>query len=171
MMKSYDAVEDSNFDGGGSSTLMIRNNVEEGSVSDRFEVLNTLSDGDLRSFSNSFLVVKGELAEKPLDIRGVGLRKKFDTPNNIYLDQDGNLNFDPVENANYYEILVNNIKIETTKNKIPLRGLVYGDNVIKVRAKGTRDYSISEYSVEINYKIYSGEVDYLLKLLKKFIKR
>lgn len=168
LMLSYGAVEAYNYDGGGSSTLMLRNNVEDGDVLDRFDVLNELSDGRLRSLSNGLLVVKGEVLSKPIDISTVENRGVFNTPGNLYIDEKLNLHFDKVNGAEKYEIFINDLMVETSKNYLALAGLRLGENEIRVRVKGTLENSTSASSFIINYKVHSREVSSLVNLLKNF---
>lgn len=167
LMKLHGAVEAYNYDGGGSSTLMLRNEVEDGTVLERFDILNQLSDNRLRSLSTGFLVVKGDVKSKPVDIRGIESRPRFSSPTNLYIDNDFKLNFDPVEGASYYEVAINDQVFETTKIEIQLKGLHLGSNSITVRAKGTSENSASEFATTINYKVHSDEIRSLLNLMKK----
>lgn len=166
LMHSYGAVEAYNFDGGGSSTLMLKNGKENGSVLERFDVLNDLSDGRIRSLSNAFLVVKGDVLSKPVNIIGNEDRAKFELPTNLYIDNDMKLHFNKVEGATHYEVFINGLKIETTSNELQLKRLMNGENLIRVRAKGTSKYETSDEQ-SITYKINSSEIISLLNLIKK----
>lgn len=160
MMKELGAEQAFNFDGGGSSTLMLGN-------SENYEVLNQLSDGRIRSISNGFLFVRGYLGEKPVSVPTNDERVQFDSPNNLYVDLDSNLHFDTIPGATSYEVKVNDLIIETNKNVVPIVLTAPGEYEISVRVKGTTENSTSNFSESFRYTVNEVEVSKILDLFRK----
>src|SRR5690554_3792701 len=59
LMETLGAVEAINLDGGGSSTMVVKNH------DGLYEAINNLSDGNIRSISNAILVVRGDIQQRP----------------------------------------------------------------------------------------------------------
>lgn len=137
---AYDAV---NLDGGGSSTMIVRNPQGE------FETINKLSDGRMRSISNGILVVRGDISERPLHIRGEDTRKVFDSPSNLYIDSNNTLKFTGVKDATRYIVKIGEQLNEITGTEFNLNHLSPGEHTIEVRAKGNYDgkASVDNYSI------------------------
>ncbi|VEU80315.1 phosphodiester glycosidase family protein [Haploplasma axanthum] len=158
IMRSHGAITAYNFDGGGSSTLMIGN-------SNGYEVLNELSDKRIRSLSNGFLIVKGDLKQKPLEIETPDNRSESNIPSNLYISND--TLFFSEGDTGYYEVKINNLVYEVANNRLALNFIKKeGIYKISVRSKGNKDKKTSKYSNEIVYKVNSEEVNSLLQLLK-----
>ena len=167
IMKGYGAVSAYNFDGGGSSIVMLRNETVRGSVLERFDVLNELSDGNIRAISNGYLLVKGKLPNKPLEIDFPDVRPNIPTLNDIYIDYNHILYFDLSKQYDQYEIVINGISIETNSNIVKLTGLIIGDNYIKVKVKGSKEHKASELTHEYVYRIHDWQMQRMLELLKR----
>lgn len=163
MMLQLGAQQAFNFDGGGSSTLMLGN-------SENYEVLNQLSDGRIRSISNGFLLVRGYLGEEPVMVPNPDNRVQFASPNNLYVDLESNLHFNTVPGATSYEVKINDLIIETNKNVVPIVLTAPGNYEITVRAKGTEENKTSNYSESFNYKVNDIEVSKILEMFRNFAK-
>ncbi len=164
LMKSLGAVIALRLDGGGSSTMMARN------FDGTFTTLNKLSDGHMRSISNGILIVRGDIPEQPLEIKGEDTRTVFETPTNVFVDHQNNLRFSKINGATRYIITAGNKQFETSKNVFSLNSLNPGDYEIKVRVKSNLNGKTSLNSEEIFYKAKHKTTDELLNWLIKFAK-
>lgn len=166
IMKSHGAQSAYNLDGGGSSTMML-DTTGEGD----FEVLNTLSDGRLRSISNGLLFVKGDFAPMFTEVSYPDMRSPFDSPSNLYVTNEGVLGFTGVESAYYDVKVVNTLTAYTTqytvaKEQLSLIKLNRGTYSIQVRIRGNSQFSGSEWSAPFIYNVHSDEINSLLDLFK-----
>ena len=164
LMISLGAVRALRLDGGGSSTMMARN------FDGTFTTLNKLSDGHMRSISNGILIVRGDIPEQPLEIKGEDTRTVFETPTNVFVDHQNNLRFSKINGATRYIITAGNKQFETSKNVFSLNSLNPGDYEIKVRVKSNLNGKTSLNSEEIFYKAKHKTTDELLNWLIKFAK-
>lgn len=151
-----------NIDGGGSSTMMARN------FDGTFTVLNKLSDGRMRSVSNGILIVRGDVPEQPIHIKGEDLRSNFLTPTNIFIDFNNNLRFDNVVGATRYVVTINGNTHETSKGIFSLNNLTPGDYEIKVKAKSNLNGKASENSEVISFKVKEYATNQILDWLNNF---
>jgi hypothetical protein len=135
-----------------------------------FTTLNKLSDGHMRSISNGILIVRGDIPEQPLEIKGEDTRTVFETPTNVFVDHQNNLRFSKINGATRYIITAGNKQFETSKNVFSLNSLNPGDYEIKVRVKSNLNGKTSLNSEEIFYKAKHKTTDELLNWLIKFAK-
>jgi hypothetical protein len=165
IMSFFGAYHAYNLDGGGSSTFVMLNE-EEG-----YDVINTPSDGRLRSVSNGLFFVKGYHAPILDPVPFPETREALMTPSSIYLDGSGHIRFDGVTNSVGYRISINGIEteIENTSHYLDLPPGIYQ---IKVRAIADRvNYRHSDYSEEVTIVIYTQEIQQMLELFRGYIKR
>ncbi len=131
LMVAYGAITAYNFDGGGSTTMVLRNE------SDGFDVVNQPSDGTPRAVTNSvFLAVRVNFDNlNPYPIPDYSIR--LDRPTNLAVEE-GVLSFDAVANRSQYQIMINNEELLTTSNLIQLKNYISqpGEYAITVIAKG-----------------------------------
>lgn len=161
LMKEYGAVQAFNLDGGGSSTMLLRD--EETST---LKTLNVLSDGRMRSISNGLLFVKGGFEPVFTEIPYPDTRNRFDAPTGIYVDDSGVLNFiGNNENANY-TLKINGRETYINKESIPLL-LSAGTYEIQVKVKGNSTNAASEYSEVFTYRIHKQDVQRILDLMRQ----
>ncbi|VEU80314.1 phosphodiester glycosidase family protein [Haploplasma axanthum] len=160
IMKTHGAVQAYNFDGGGSSTLMLGN-------SRNYSVLNQLSDKRIRSISNGFLIVKGDIGTKAIEINTPDTREENKTPEGFYIDQRNYLHFDHVEGNDYYDVNIDGKSYLTADNKFSLNFLTEpGEYKIRVKSRGTKTKMASLYSNEMIFKVNTKEIENILKILK-----
>lgn len=164
LMKELGAVEALNLDGGGSSTMMARN------FDGTFEVLNKLSDGNMRSVSTVLLIVRGDINEQPLHIKGEDTREIFDVPKNLFVDSNNNLSFNKVEGATRYIITIDGKEYETSKTNFSLNLFSPGLYDIEVSVKGNLNGKASNNSESIRYQIKEKTTNEILDWLKGFAK-
>lgn len=164
ILRSHGAVHAINLDGGGSSTMMARN--EDGT----FQVLNRLSDGNMRSVSNGILIVRGDIDERPLHFLDGDDRGVFSTPENLRVGIDNVLRFDEVPGANRYLVSIDGFEYETSKNEFRLNRLLPRDYEIKVAVKGNYNNKKSEFSQPINYLIQERTTLELIEWLRSYTK-
>jgi hypothetical protein len=166
IMAYYGAEDAFNLDGGGSSTMaLIDNEADEGYI-----ILNTPSDGRLRSISNGVFFVKGEYAPIPSPIPSwPDNRDQLDTPTNIYVDQDGILRFNDIAGSISYSVVIDGKEIIVESNQLEL-DLGIGMHEISVRAKGGANFKSSSYSQSILYQVYPHDINLIIDMIKDFTK-
>jgi len=164
IMLEYGAVSALRLDGGGSSSMVVKQ--EDGT----FKALNELSDGRMRSISNAILVVRGDINEQPVHIKGEDTRIDFSVPKNLHVDYDNNVNFDFVDGATRYIITIGDKQYETSKNSFSLDTFKPGDYEISVRTKGNFVGKSSLNSDSINYKVKEKTTQEILHWLINFSK-
>lgn len=147
ILKYFGAYNAINLDGGGSTSMITYDEQYDG-----WQAVNKLSLGTFRLNSNSLLVVKGQFHEKLPPSPFPDTRSVLQTPNNIYITDDGKLFFDEVENALYYKILINN-SLELTATKSPYQlDLNQRIHNIKIKAFGDFNfYKQSSYTKQLQY--------------------
>jgi hypothetical protein len=130
-MLSYGAVTAYNFDGGGSTTMVLRNE------DDGFDVVNQPSDGTPRLVTNSvFLAIRVNFDDlNPYPIPDYSIR--LDRPTNLAVEE-GIFKFDAVANRTQYLVRIGEEEILTTNNEVPLKNYIDepGNYMITVIAKG-----------------------------------
>lgn len=164
LLQRHGAKQALNLDGGGSSTMIVKN--EDG----EYEVLNKLSDGRIRSVSNGILIVRGDVPEQPIHIKDEDNRVAYNTPSNIYIDHNYNLNFDPVENATRYIVSINGYEYETSKTEFSLNFLEPKNYTITVKTKSNLYGKTSEESIPLSYQSQKFTTKQLLDWLKDYAK-
>ena len=163
-MKSQGAVTALNLDGGGSSTMLVRQ------ADGTFKFLNKLSDGRERAVSNGVLLVKGDIPEKPINIQGLAERPVFNTPQNLALNADNVLRFDPVAGATRYFLELNGKRYEIARNEFDLNILGEGEHKIRVYTKGNLANATSSPSEEITVRIKFETTQEIIEWLKDYAK-
>lgn len=159
---AYNAI---NLDGGGSSTIVLQNEEKDG-----YDVLNTPSDGRLRSISNAVFFVKGEHIPVPDPVPFPDTREQLQTPR-AYVDLDGHLRFNHISNSSLYKVFIDDKVIETTEDIFPLN-LEPGVHSIRVRAYGDPSvFKPSEYSTEILYVAYTDDISRFIELFRGFTRK
>jgi len=165
IMVYFEAVRAYNMDGGGSSTMSLKN--EEGS----YDILNTPSDGTVRSVTNGVFIVKGEHIPRPAPVGFPDTRIKLDKPANFFVDSNGDLRFDPVNNSLSYMVSINGTLYASDDDSFDL-DLQAGEYVIRVRALADQiNYKHSDFSEDFVLIIHPDDVNRFINLLKEFLKR
>jgi hypothetical protein len=163
IMAHFGADRAYNLDGGGSSTMALKD-IESG----EYVILNTPSDLRVRSVANGVFFVKGELAEIPAPIPAwPDTRDQLLSPSNPFVDSQGVLHFGSVEGSISYSVVINGKETVVADNQLSLQ-LPIGSHEISVRAKGGALYKSSEYTQEIVYNVYPQDIYKFLELLKGF---
>lgn len=163
VLKEHGAYNSINLDGGGSVTMMAKNHDGE------FEVLNKMSDGRMRSISNGILLVRGDIPERPVHIKGEDTRKPFMAPTNLYVDSNNTLKFTGHDdNETRYIVSIDDNIYETSKRSFYLGRLDPREYNISVKAKGNMIGKHSISSEVITYKIQKREISEMIEWLRKF---
>ena len=163
IMFYFGAVDAFNLDGGGSSTMTLKD-IESG----EYMILNTPSDGRLRSISNGVFIVKGEHETVPDPIPAwPDTRDQLTEPTNIYVDQNNVLRFNEVEGSISYSVLINGVETIIQDNEL-LLDLEVGIHEISVRAKGGVDYKSSDYTTPFLYQTYPNDINLLIDMIKDY---
>ena len=165
IMAYFDAERAYNLDGGGSSTIALKD-LETGT----YAVLNTPSDLRVRSVSNGVFFVKGEQVAMPDPIPAwPDNRDQLNMPNNVYVDEDGILRFDEIQGSISYSVMIDGDETIIEDNQMPL-SLSVGSHEISIRAKGGVLYKSSDYTMEIIYHVYPQDIYKFIELLKEYAK-
>jgi len=163
IMAYFGAETAYNLDGGGSSTMALKD-LEAGS----YAILNTPSDGRIRSVSNGVFFVKGELKPVPDPIPAwPDTREQLAMPENIYVDDDGILHFDEIEGSISYSVIVDGKETIINDNQVPLF-LSVGSHEISIRAKGGALYKSSNYTENYTYNVYPSDIYKFIALFQGF---
>ncbi len=163
IMAYFGAETAYNLDGGGSSTMALKD-LESG----EYAILNTPSDGRVRSVSNGVFFVKGEIKPVPDPIPAwPDMRDQLAIPTNVFVDEQGILHFDEVEGSISYSVVIDGKETILTDHQLPLI-LSVGPHVISVRAKGGSFFKSSAYTESITYHVYSEDLYKFIELLKNF---
>ena len=154
LMLSYGAVTAYNFDGGGSTTMALRDD------QDTFQVVNQPSDGAPRLVTNSlFLAIRVNFDNvNPYPIPDYSIR--LSQPTNLSVDK-GILTFDKKPDTSTYEVIINNETYQTNTNRLDLKTIIdsKGTYNISVVAKGDGIfYKDSLISTTYTYQ-YDGPVE------------
>jgi hypothetical protein len=153
LMLSYGAVTAYNFDGGGSTTMVLKND------SSGFDVVNQPSDGTPRIVTNSiFLALRVNFDNQtPYPIPNYAIR--LDTPSNLQVDS-GILTFDAIEGKESYLITIDGQDYTSSSNRFDLRNIIITPNTYQIIVKAQGDgmfYKDSYPSVMYEYT-YNGPV-------------
>lgn len=131
IMINYGAVTAYNFDGGGSTTMVLRN------PQDSFYVANKPSSNPPRDVTNSmFLALQVRFDDRtPHPIPDYSVQ--LDKPNNISVSQ-GILTWDLVNSRTSYQVKINNESVSTINSLVDLKQIikVKGQYNIEIIAKG-----------------------------------
>lgn len=166
LMEYLGAFNAINVDGGGSTTMLFYDEEE-----DYLETMNTPSDNphSLRSVANGIFFLYGNL-EVPFppspfpDTRPVLANPYF----NYFDHKSYTLNFDEVENADYYKIIVNGRdKYIAETNSFEL-DLEYGNYQVEIQAFGDFDNYKQSSIVEFELAVFTNGVLKLIEGLKKY---
>lgn len=150
IMINYGAVTAYNFDGGGSTTMVLRNN------QDSFYVANKPSSNPAREVTNSmFLALQVRFDDRsPHPIPDFSVQ--LDTPINI-TSSKGILTWDAIQSRTSYQVNINGEYYTTTNALLDLKQIIKdkGQYNIEVTAKGDgilfRDSQTSE-TYQFNYE-------------------
>ncbi len=163
IMEYFGAEHAFNLDGGGSSTMTLRD-IDTG----EYEILNTPSDGRLRSISNGVFFVKGNHNPVPEPIPAwPDTRDQLSMPTNIYVDTNNVLRFNEVPGSISYSVVINGVETIVTNNELSL-DLDVGLHEISIRAKGGANYKSSEYTPLFLYNQYPNDINLLIDMIKEF---
>lgn len=166
IMAHFGAEDAFNLDGGGSSTMALKDVEQETG----YVILNTPSDGRLRSISNGVFFVKGEHNAVPDPIPAwPDTRDQLSTPSNIFVDQNAILRFNAIPGSISYSVIIDGREIIVDDNQLEL-DLGIGMHEISVRAKGGVEYKSSSYSRSILYQVYPHDINLLIDMIKDFTK-
>lgn len=160
IMAYFEAYQAVNLDGGGSTTMALLNELGE------YDIVNTPSDGHLRTNANGVFFVKGRLQTPMAPVPFPDNRTVLNSPAHIIIQND-QLSFSEVEHASKYEILINGTdKIVSNTNSMVL-DLPLGDHTIEIRAFGEHDlFKQSVYSNVYQYHAYSNQMLDMIEFLK-----
>ncbi len=165
LMEYFGAYEAYNLDGGGSTTMMFIN--DEGG----YDYMNSPSDGQPRSISNSIMIVAGVHKPIPEPALFPDTRVLLDIPQNIFVDRDGTLRFDSVEESVAYMISIDGNEFELNDNQLEL-DLTPGTHEIKIKSLGDRlNFKTSEYSQTILFEVYAEDIESFYEFIKGFTKQ
>lgn len=164
LMKLYGAITAFNLDGGGSSTMLLYN--EENSD---YDVLNTLSDGRIRSVSNGLLFAKGDLEPVFQIIPYPDTRVSYDAPTGLYMDETGMFHFTGNDENKHYTLKINGKEMYLSKESIPLL-LAPGTYEIEVRVKGDDMNASSPYSNVYTHVVHKQDIQAILDLMRNMSK-
>lgn len=163
IMEYFGADRAYNLDGGGSSTMMLMDR-----DADDYEVLNTPSDGRLRSLSNGIAITRGALPQVPDPIPAwPDTRTKLAEVSNIYVDHNQVLHFQGISGAIGYDINVNGKIVTVTDNEYQLT-LGVGVHEVSVRAKGGAEYQSSEFTTPMLHQIYPHTINLFVDMIKEY---
>ncbi|MBU1144068.1 MAG: phosphodiester glycosidase family protein [Firmicutes bacterium] len=163
IMAHFGAERAYNLDGGGSSTMALKD-LESG----EYVILNTPSDLRIRSVANGVFFVKGEQKEIPAPIPAwPDTRDQLAMPSNAFVDSMGVLHFGAVEGSISYSVVVDGKETIVSENHLAL-ALPVGSHEISIRAKGGALYKSSDYTTEIVYNVYPQDINKFLDLLRGF---
>ncbi|VEU82823.1 phosphodiester glycosidase family protein [Acholeplasma hippikon] len=161
LMKALNAVEAYNLDGGGSSTMLLRD-----AETLELKTLNQLSDGRMRSISNGLLFVKGDYEPVFTPIPYPDTRDKFNAPTGVYVDDEGVLHFVGNNEHASYVLKINGRETYLTKESMSLL-LNAGSYEIQVKVKGDGTTASSDYSEVFTYNIHKQDVQKILDLMRQ----
>ena len=162
VMAYFGADQAYNLDGGGSSTMTLKD-----FESEEYLILNTPSDGRLRSISNGVFIVKGEHEITPEPIpTWPDTRDQLEEPEHIYV-QEGVLRFTPVSGAAGYDVMIND-EVRVINDTELVLDLPVGTYEISVRAKGGVNYKSSDYAESFMVQIYPHDIQLLIDMIKDF---
>jgi len=165
LLASYGAQNALNLDGGGSSTMIVKNTDGE------FEVINKLSDGSIRSVANGILIVRGDIDLKPVEILGGDNRTStFNAPTNLYIDSYNFVRFDEVPGAERYIVEIDGIDYETSKTYFNLNNFIPKEYEINVRVRGTNEVKPSNRTETIRYEMQTLEIQKMIEYLREYAK-
>lgn len=166
LMLSQGAYQAINLDGGGSSTMIVKD------LDGELIFANKLSDpGNVeRSISNGVLLVRGDIDKKPINIQGISERASLDAPQNLQMNVNNLVKFDPVDNAVSYYLEINGIKHEISSNTYDLSHLRFGEYKIRVLAKGTNTHQTSIASDELTFRVKYPATNEVLEWIKTYAK-
>ncbi|MDO9628856.1 MAG: phosphodiester glycosidase family protein [Acholeplasmataceae bacterium] len=163
IMAHFGADRAYNLDGGGSSTMALKDLDTE-----QYVILNTPSDLRIRSVANGVFFVKGEHKETPAPIPAwPDTRSQLSMPGNVFVDGSGILHFNGIEGAISYSVLVDGKETIVNDNQLSL-ALPIGSHEISIRAKGGALYKSSDYTANIIYNVYPQDINKFLELLRSF---
>jgi hypothetical protein len=163
IMAHFGAERAYNLDGGGSSTMALKD-LESG----EYVILNTPSDLRVRSVANGVFFVKGEHKETPAPIPSwPDTREQLSMPSNVFVDSMSVLHFGAVEGSISYSVVVDGKETIVSENQLAL-ALPVGSHEISIRAKGGALYKSSDYTDEIIYNVYPQDINKFLDLLRGF---
>ena len=164
IMLYFDAVQAYNLDGGGSTTMSLINDEGE------YIYLNNPSDGAPRAVANGLFFVKGEHLPVLDKVPFPDLREILEIPTNVYIDIEGNLNFDGVLNSDSYLINIDGVDYDSSSNQYPLDDLP-GTYSIMIKTRGDQlDYKDSIYTEVIIYTVYTENMQKFINLFKEYTK-
>lgn len=153
LMLSYGAVTAYNFDGGGSTTFVLRQDDES------FSIENRPSDGTPRAVTNSvFLALRVNTEnETPHPVPDYSI--KLNQPTNLSIT-NGILSFSKIDNARSYQIVLNNQTYQSSETTVDLKHLINSIGTYEITVKAIGDglfFSDSNTSTTYTYN-YDGPV-------------
>lgn len=140
-----------NLDGGGSTTMVLRQEISHPHYG-HYPYVNSFSETAPRAVSNGIFFVRGEAPPTPLPhpLPDVGIT--LDAPSNIRIE-NGVLRWDHVPNQAGYVLELNGEAFETSSRQHPVGNLPSGENIIRVMTKGEapfyRDSAFSEPLIHV----------------------
>ena len=153
-----------NIDGGGSSTMAIFNEQTE-----EYDIVNSPSDGSLRENANAIFLAVGELEEPLPPVAFPDLRPVLSIPENIFFTDEGNLVFESVETAEYYQVLIDGKQKITTKTPSLFLDLDLGEYEIQIKAFGNHEeFKQSAYTPTMRVSFYSNGMLKLIEGMKNY---
>lgn len=151
LMLSYGAVTAFNFDGGGSTTMVLNDGTSG------FDVVNQPSDGTPRAVTNSvFLALRVNFDNQtPYPVPDYATR--LATPSNLLVDS-GILTFNAIDGKTSYQIEIDDQIYTSNTNRFDLRDVITmpGTYDISVIAKGDGMFYKDSFGSESYPYIYQG---------------
>jgi hypothetical protein len=154
------ADEAYNLDGGGSTSMVLREN-------DQFNYLNMPSDpGGPRALSNALFFVTGYHQPSPHRLEIPDLRQSLSVPSNIRIE-DKILIWDHVFSRSGYRLKINDQLFNTPSNQFDLKLLRPGRYKIQLETTGEgKYYKDSGFSDLMEYIVYPESYKSLLEALR-----
>jgi len=159
IMVYFGAVEAYNLDGGGSTTMSWYNE-----QTGTYDILNTPSDGIVRSVSDGVFFVIGTPEPAPVRLPYPDTRAILSVPDNLRITPDGLITFNAVDHASGYELSLDEEIIAITDPWFQAT-IEPGLHTLKISAEGDyTDYKDSVASAEIQYTIFPRRTKTILDL-------
>jgi len=163
LMVSLGAVEAYAMDGGGSTTMVVKD-PDDGS----YDITNSPSDGSPRRVSNAILFVNGSHPDPVQELGLPDLSERLPIPSNLFIDNEGVLRFNKVDHAEGYEIVINDTTYPTLSRDLPLN-FAPGTYAIQVRAKGDgMYYADSPYSGTLIFTVLDDRSARIAELFRNY---
>jgi len=161
LMEYFGAKTAYNLDGGGSTSMVVRN------ASNTFTYTNVVTNSTARSLSNGIFFVRGTAPEVPPVLPIPDLSVPLETPKNLHIDSGLMLRWDNVASRIAFIVSVDGEEYPTASRALPVGNFEPGIYTIKVKATGDGFYNRdSEYTEPLQYIVYPQELAKFYALFK-----